>query len=150
MNLWNIPGVPHKGWKNVDIIDLEDDYESCQMCGHEPIRYVHVMKHPEIANPFRVGCDCAAKMCEGYNASGRESDLKSHASRRKRWLKRRWSWSKKGNLYRKEGDHFLVILPDKYHPGKHFYTIDGTYSKERFDTVEATKLAIFDKLWPRN
>ena len=25
MNLWNIPGVPHKGWKNFAIIDLSGD-----------------------------------------------------------------------------------------------------------------------------
>ena len=25
MNLWNIPSVPQKGWKNVDIINLSGD-----------------------------------------------------------------------------------------------------------------------------
>ena len=154
MNLWNIPGVPHKGWEVVSVIDLRGDdpnadYESCEMCGHERVRFVHMMKHPEFPNPLRVGSVCAGKMCEGYNASGRESDLKNRAGRRKRWLNR-WGWSKKGNPYRKEGDHYLVIVPDKFHPGKYKYSIDGSFSPETFDSIMAAQLATFDKLWPRN
>lgn len=48
---WDQPGVPHKGWHCVDVVDLradggpadEIDYATCQMCGNEKIRYVHVM-----------------------------------------------------------------------------------------------------------
>lgn len=26
----------------------EIEYEQCEMCGNEKIRYVHIMKHPEV------------------------------------------------------------------------------------------------------
>lgn len=42
-NRWDQPGVPHKGWHCVDVVDLradgesadETDYATCQMCGNE-------------------------------------------------------------------------------------------------------------------
>lgn len=56
-NRWDQPGVPHKGWHCVDVVDLradvesadETDYATCQMCGNEKVRYVHVMEHPDLA-----------------------------------------------------------------------------------------------------
>jgi len=43
---WGQPGVPHKGWHCLDVVDLradggpadETDYATCQMCGNEKIR----------------------------------------------------------------------------------------------------------------
>ena len=57
---WDQPGVPHKGWQCVDVVDLradggpadETDYATCQMCGNEKIRYVHVMAHPDLPETF--------------------------------------------------------------------------------------------------
>ena len=53
---WDQPGVPHKGWHCVDVVDLrangeradDTDYATCQMCGNEKIRYVHIMEHPDV------------------------------------------------------------------------------------------------------
>ena len=46
--LWDVPGIPHRGWTCVDVIDLREDgkdtdnpqtnYEVCQMCRHHPLR----------------------------------------------------------------------------------------------------------------
>jgi hypothetical protein len=45
-NYWNLPGVPHKGWTLVDVIDVredgadewEADYETCMMWqGKDPV-----------------------------------------------------------------------------------------------------------------
>lgn len=55
MGLWNVEGVPHKGWKCIGVADLgeyvaadeEIEYAQCEMCGKESIRYVHSMKHPD-------------------------------------------------------------------------------------------------------
>src|SRR5262249_50716709 len=149
MYRWDTPGVPHKGWEVVNVIDLEGDYQTCEKCGHERIRYVHIMEHPEFPRPLRVGCVCAEKMCEGYNAKGRERDLKNRADRRRRWLNRKWKWSAKGNPWRKEGPHHLVVLPDRYHQGRYKYSINGNIDPESFDSMVAAQLAIFDKLWPK-
>ncbi len=67
--------VPHKGWHCVDVIDLradgesadETDYATCQMCGNEKIRYVHIMEHPDLDENFDVGCVCAEKMSGDYS-----------------------------------------------------------------------------------
>jgi hypothetical protein len=45
----------------VDVVDLradgesadETDYATCQMCGNEKIRYVHVMAHPDLERSLR-------------------------------------------------------------------------------------------------
>jgi hypothetical protein len=57
------PGVPHKGWHCVDVVDLradgepadETDYATCQMCGNEKIRYVHIMEHPDLDETSKSG-----------------------------------------------------------------------------------------------
>lgn len=49
-NRWDQPGVPHKGWHCVDVVDLradgesadETDYATCQMCGNEKTRYLYI------------------------------------------------------------------------------------------------------------
>lgn len=54
-NRWDQPDVPQRGWHCVDVVDLradggpveETDYATCEMCGHEKIRYVHVMEHSD-------------------------------------------------------------------------------------------------------
>jgi hypothetical protein len=43
---WAQPGVPHKGWRCVDIEDLGEPSATCEMCEAQEIRYVHHMEHP--------------------------------------------------------------------------------------------------------
>ena len=78
-NRWDQSGVPHKGWHCVDVVDLradgesadETDYATCQMCGNEKIRYVHIMEHPDLDENFEVGCVCAEKMSDDYDGPKR-------------------------------------------------------------------------------
>ena len=84
-NRWDQPGVPHKGWHCVDVVDLradgesadETDYATCQMCGNEKIRYVHIMEHPDLDENFEVGCVCAEKMSDDYVARMDLRDVKT-------------------------------------------------------------------------
>lgn len=105
---WDQPGVPHKGWHCVDVVDLradggpadETDYATCQMCGNEKIRYVHIMEHPDLDENFEVGCVCAEKMSDDYEGpKRRETKLRNRAVRRTRWLQRKWRVSAKGNSF---------------------------------------------------
>lgn len=74
MARWDNPGIPHKGWMLVECIDLgegvygddEIEYETCEMCHNEKIRYVHILTHPNYPGEIHVGCDCACKMTEDY------------------------------------------------------------------------------------
>ena len=71
---WYRTDVPHKGWTLVRVEDVmegmdgcdESLYETCEMCGKEEIRYVHVLTHPEYEGQIRVGCVCAEKMTDDY------------------------------------------------------------------------------------
>ena len=66
-NRWDQPGVPHKGWHCVDVVDLradgesadETDYATCQMCGNEKIRYVHMNKFKRWG--YRIGSRFSTK-----------------------------------------------------------------------------------------
>lgn len=72
MNLWNLPGVPHKGWTEINAIDLREDYgdeyvpEICEMCDRGGLRYVYFMSHPGFEDLLGVGSTCAAKMQQDY------------------------------------------------------------------------------------
>ncbi len=82
---WDQPGVPHKGWHCLDVVDLradggpadETDYATCQMCGNEKIRYVHIMEHPDLDENFEVGCVCAEKMSDDYEGRMDLRDVKT-------------------------------------------------------------------------
>jgi hypothetical protein len=71
--IWNRKGLPHKGWRTLDVSDLREGkgrgvglYATCEMCGRKGIRYVHQMTHPEHETPLSVGRFCAAKMVGDY------------------------------------------------------------------------------------
>lgn len=75
---WDKKDIPHKGWTEIGMEDLGEEaefgedieYERCEMCGNEKIRYVHIMTHPEFPGELRVGCICACHMTDDYRKSG--------------------------------------------------------------------------------
>lgn len=121
---WNKPGIPHKGWQCIDVYDLgenaessEDiEYERCEMCNNEKIRYVHVMKHSEYKELLRVGCNCAEKMSEDYeNPCKRETDLKNKAVRRRNFNRKEWNFnSAKGTYSKKYKGEYITIKEGKF------------------------------------
>ncbi len=156
-SLWNQPGVPQRGWKNVDVFDLrangepgdETVYATCQMCGNERIRFVHVMRHVEYGQ-LEVGCICAEKMSEDYvGPRQRESGLRNKAAREAKWLTRKWRRSSKGNQFLNIDGMNLVIFPNRFKPGRWNFGIDGEFSRESYATPEEAKLALFEEFWDR-
>jgi len=157
-NLWNQPGIPHKGWRCVATWDLRfeqgDDYtpEVCKMCGQENLRYVHVMEHDDYEPRLRVGSVCAGKMEGDYaNPKHRETKLANRLGRRGRWLSRNWRTSRKGNTFLNVEGHNVVVYPDKSSPGWWRYGItdedDRTvFSTRSYEGEDGAKLAAFDQL----
>ena len=53
---WDVKGIPHKGWTLNNVVDVREDnqpkeetvYQTCEMCGNEKIRYVHILSHREV------------------------------------------------------------------------------------------------------
>lgn len=150
-NLWKQQGIPHKGWTLENVYDVREDgqsehetiYETCMMCGHEKIRYVHVVFHPDVAEELLVGCQCAEKLTDDYiNPQRREKELRNKTSRRTNFLVRKWKISAKGNVYIKIDDHHILIREDnKTH--KFIVKIDDKWGNKHFDSLEQAKIAAF-------
>ena len=150
MNHWDQSGIPHKGWHCSDCHDTGgeegDGYETCQMCGNERIRYVHIMEHQEYPNELRVGCICAGKMSDDYvGPKKREQVLRNKASKRSNLFKRKWKISFMGNEYLKISNRRIVIMKNLYSPGWE-YAIGVQWSKGNFSTSDEAKRAAFDQL----
>lgn len=88
-----------RGRRYVEMEDLGEDtlpgndiqYEQCQMCGHEKIRYVHILEHKDFPEELRVGCVCASKLTNDYvKPQERERDLRNRANRRQNFMRREW------------------------------------------------------------
>jgi hypothetical protein len=150
MSLWSEPGFPHRGWSCIGVTDLKaDDPDSelgtCEACGREQIRFVHTMRHPEWGDDVEAGCVCAEKLSEDYTGPReREKRLINRASRRARWLTRKWRRSNAGNLFLNSEGVNVGINPSRY--GGYSWRMGGDFSKEAYDTVDEAKLKLFDAL----
>jgi len=159
MNHWDNPGIPHRGWSCIGMEDLgefaesgEIEYENCDMCGKEKIRYVHIMEH-ENYGTIRVGSSCASKMEDDYvNPVQRDNECKNRATRRSNFLKRDWNERSNGNYtLRYKGDN-LTIVKSKYDSG-YGVVFQDTYvweykGRTRMDLNTAKRAAfdLFDSL----
>lgn len=164
VNLWDQPDVPHKGWIFLDVIDTETAEATCEMCGNERIRYVHIMSHADYAERLSVGCVCAEKMADDYvNPRRRERVLRNAAAKRVRDKKREqaqkeehrqkildavWHASKNGNPYLrvylgyKHGTRKIhaVVVKSKFTDSWAF-SVDGVFSAYKHANVDAAKAA---------
>ncbi len=152
---WNQPGVPHKGWTCIGVDDVRDggtisveetDYAICEMCGKEQVRFVHNMVHDDYADTLRVGCVCAGKMEDPYAAERREKVARNRASRKSRWLSRRWRVSAKGNDFLNVDGHNVGV----HRKGNGWgWRIGGDFGRKAYPTEDEAKLALFDECWER-
>jgi hypothetical protein len=161
-NKWNTPGVPHKGWSCVEVYDLRGEgqsaeetvYATCEMCGNEKIRYVHIMEHQGLDGSLKVGCVCAEKMSEDYTGPRRlEAELRSRSERRKKWLGRKWRTSAKGNSFVNVDGNNIVVYPDGWGQGWFTFRINKAsggviFSPLNYSNMEFAKMAAFDMLYP--
>lgn len=152
-NLWNSPDTPHKEWRCVDVIDVcledGDEYETCEMCGKHPIRFVHIMEHCEQKN-LRVGCKCAQHMTDDYvHPQAREKQLRNKAARRRNWLKLKWKHSRKGNPYLQKDGMNLGVFERAHQPGSWNFRIDEDFSNRPYPSENAAKMALFEEYWSR-
>jgi hypothetical protein len=98
-------GAPLSGWYCVEVIDIadetddEDETTECELCGCQKVRYVHVMRHDDYFDDFRVGCICAGIM-EGdiLEAKDRERRFKNRQKRKLNFPRRKWRSSPERKL----------------------------------------------------
>ncbi|MBE6724263.1 MAG: AAA family ATPase [Ruminococcaceae bacterium] len=147
-NLWKREDVPHEGWVCAAVIDLGEPVGTCRMCGHQIIRYVHVMRHPDWPSAVGAGCVCAGRM-EGdpEAARAREAAFKNRQARRETFLSTKMKRSRKGNEYCKYKGELVTLLPDRFRPGCWKTAVRGDYTAPRPTREEALSDA-FDILDP--
>jgi hypothetical protein len=154
MNLWKTPDVPNKGWICSEMIDLREDdpeaeLETCEMCGKEGIRYIHIMEHPQYPQTVRAGRVCAGNMENDYAAPWqRERELLNRHNRKMAFLKREWQYCQNGNYVLKFKGEYLTIMPSKYNKN-HYGVIYGgqsiwNYRGRKMSDLRTAKLAAFD------
>lgn len=161
MARWNKEGIPHKGWRYVDVEDVcegvvgdeERVYEQCQMCRNERIRYVHILQHPEFDGMIRVGCDCASKMTDDYvNPQQREKDLRNRVNRKRNFLKQGWRLNPRtGNPVLRYKGEIVTIMRSHYgtnygimYRGKPVWKYQGRYIYD-LDTAKQAAFELFDE-----
>ncbi len=118
--LKNTPGCPKANWTWLDCIDLKEDqglefdeYEDCEFCGQEKIRYVHELKHTDWPHVIRVGRICAARYTTVSPAEleKHEAILKNRSQRRQRFpMLKSWKMSTKGNHHIDYLDHHILVV----------------------------------------
>lgn len=151
MGLYSSPEVPHKGWILQDVIDLRDDhgieqadYENCQFCDQERIRFVHLLRHSSYNGIIRVGCICACKLTDDYvNPKRREQEVRNHAARRQCFPLRNWKKTRHGGKTIKLDGHRVTVGKKN---GKYRIWINGNEGKLYFDDEKAAMLKAFDHI----
>lgn len=160
MGEWNQIGIPHKGWHCMDVIDLAEgiepgekvEYEQCEMCGNEKVRFVHIMKHPEYPKELKVGCVCAEKMSDDYiNPRKRENELKNKCSRRNSFNKVKWKKNFDKNTYsKKHKGEYITIMQSRYGNWGIFFADNRIWEYEgkkilSFEEAEKIAFKVFEK-----
>jgi hypothetical protein len=150
MKLSRSEGVPHKGWKLVGVVDLHEEkglnygeYEDCQFCSHEQIRYVHILKHAELEDFIRVGCVCACGLTNDYvEPKRRERILRNQAARRSRFPNRvSWRTNRQGGKTMK-WKQFRITVGLKKRGFKVW--INGVEGGRYYDEEKAAMLRAYD------
>lgn len=156
MAKWEREGIPHKGWKEMGIEDLGEDlesgddveYEQCEMCGQEKIRYVHILQHPNFNGELRVGCVCAERMTDDYiNPQKTERELKNRLNRKKNFMRREWQERNQGKYVLRYKGENITIMKSKFGAG--WGVLYGgqsvfRYNNRRIDDFHTARLIAFD------
>ena len=156
MARWEREGIPHKGWKEIGIEDLGEDlefgddveYEQCEMCGQEKIRYVHILQHSDFNGELRVGCVCAEHMTDDYiNPQKSERELKNRLNRKKNFMRREWQERAQGKYVLRYKGENITIMKSKYGAG--WGVLLGgqsvfRYNNRRIDDFHTARLIAFD------
>jgi len=149
--------VTKTAWQPIRATDLRltgAEPGTCERCGRRDLRFLHVVKHPN-GGQLTVGCECAKRLCYGYDPERAENRLRNLYARRSRWLTRNWATSRKGNetlKFNHEGETvWVTIFADKRDP-KLFccsISVDGGkpfFPSGNFVSADVAKLAAFDQL----
>jgi hypothetical protein len=160
---WKIPGLPRTGWKSVRVRDVNPDglpkdevhYATCQACGHDRVRYVHTIVHPDWPGELNVGRLCVENLTgDPLNPARQEAELKRRAMARRQqrtaceaarvqWATQQWRRSAKGNAWTTYRGTHTTVFPSRFGPGWRF-VVDGEFGRATYASEAAAMQASFD------
>lgn len=147
---WSGKGVPHRGWRCVEIEDLGAPKATCGMCEAQRIRFVHYMEHDDYPGTLPCGCVCAGHMEQDLaRAEARDHSMRGRASKRTRWVARRWKVSQRGNEWIEADGYRVTIFRRGGGWAAALNAVAGTYqafSRRFYATEDEAKLAAFDAI----
>ena len=136
-------GLPITGWFE-DRAGIKER-SICEVCGHNPIKYIHYMKHPDLTETYRVGRVCAAIMSgdkyriyDSYNRlKNMESEIKRTESKLKHFyekkderrndfysnLTKKWKINKKKRYAEYQIERGLRLLFSHLHENRKNYSV---------------------------
>lgn len=153
MALWKQPEFPHRGWTLLCVVDLRDDegvdfddYENCQACDREHIRYAHYLRHPSWPELILAGCVCSGNLTNDYLAArAKEREARRLSKRRERFLARVWVPFAYGQ-HLKGTKIDALRLPS----GKFRLRIQLKTGRRIYNTLREAHVAACDYLYPKH
>lgn len=107
---WDDPFFPKRGWECVEVFDLGEPQQTCEMCEKVQIRYVHVMRHIMLPEPLETGCICAGHLEENEQAARDREDM--FIKRERFALRKHWVPTAKGERIHVDGFRIVVFRRD--------------------------------------
>ena len=92
-----------------------DDYEVCQMCGNDQVRFVFVLSHKHYPEKLKVDTPCVEKLMDNYvDPVIREKELLNRHRRRLNWLAMPWRLSEQRNDFMNVSGYNIVVFENKH------------------------------------
>lgn len=156
---WLDDTFPKTGWKFAAIKDYGVGGQSCAMCGHAGLRFLHLMTNDQIPEVLTLGLQCAELLEQDwYRPAKRERRHQDELRVGKDWPSKRWKLSSRGNPYINVRG-FNITIWDKGRAGfgvtiKLQNKFDGSFEingKKLYKTLEEAKAGALDAfLYARN
>ena len=121
-------------WTLINVYDSTvggGDYSQCEYCGHEKIRWVHVMRNNENNELINFGCVCADKVTGTQFNSSIE-----------KFMKLKWIETKKGIRKTYKCFDLLIYFKDGVYKCK----IDNEWGKLKYKNIQSAKIGMFRRL----
>ena len=92
--------LPEAEWECVDMFNAEKEWGQrprCTFC-RRSLKWVHIIRHPDVRQDKVAGCYCAARRCSEYDATAAETAAMNREQRRLRFLNaEQWKTTQNGN-----------------------------------------------------
>jgi hypothetical protein len=139
-------GIPACGWVLDGVIDLmpacEDDYASCEWCGNEKIRFVHMLSHPRHFETLAVGCVCSGRLTgDSVGPAAAEKEVRSHSAKRERFPDRKWKDTRFGGRTITLAGRRVTVAAKA---GGYRLWIDSIEGRKTYTSERSAMLAAFD------